>query len=264
MGVVINGTAINCQRSFSLSRAHGGDYRVQIVNTKSKADLKLDPNGVAWSSTLTPTVTGFVATYAKDAFIYVHGYLNTVDTKVTMGGATSGGGVNGATSNVKAYIDLGGTADVAEFELINSGGNIVKDSSIQITNNTSSAALPALLYRASDDNLIIKGSQSKLQSPSLDGSLGFVYTDGQQVLNTITRDSLGLFVQQTGASAAGTKVFGVKDNAGNQDFVVYNNGGIYSGAAATATSVATVKKVVFLYDNAGNIDGYIPIYTSFS
>jgi hypothetical protein len=263
-GVVVNGTAINCQQGLTLSRTHGGDYRVQIINTKSKADLKLNPNGAAWSATLTPTVTGFIGTYAKDATILVHGSVNTVDTKVTIGGATSGAGVNGATSNVNAYFDLGGTSDVADFTLVNSGGNEVSNSYIHVTNNTASGALPAALYSAADNNLIIKGSQAKLQSPILDGSLGFVYTDGQQVLNTITRDSLGLFVQQTGASAAGTKVFGVKDNAGNQDFIVYNNGGVYSAAAATATSVATVKKVVYLYDNAGNIDGYIPIYTTFS
>jgi hypothetical protein len=263
-GVVIDGTAVNCQHGLTLGRVHGGDYRVQIINTKSKADLKLNPNGVAWSATLGNTVTGFIGTYVKDASILVHGSVNTVDTKVTIGGATSGAGVNGATSNIKAYFDLGGTSDVSDFNLIDSGGNEVASSYIHVTNNTASGALPAGLYSASDNNLIIKGSQAKLQSPILDGSLGFAYTDGQQVLNTIARDSLGLFVQQTGGSSAGIKVFGVKDNAGNQDFVVYNNGGIYSAASGTAASVATVKKVLFFYDNAGNIDGYIPIYTSFS
>jgi len=262
-GIVIDGTAINCQHTFTLGRVHGGDYSINVVNSKSKANLKLDPSGSAWSASLNTTVDVFTATYAYNALISITGYAATVDNKAQVGG-TTGGTVTGYTFQSKMYIDIGGTSDVSDFTVVDSGGNSINNCDVYVTNRTTSSALPSTLYTSAYENTVTKGSQKKFHDPLVDGSLGFVYTDGITTHNTIERDGLGLFAKQVGGSSNDIPVFGVKDNTGNKDFVVFNNGGIYSASAATATSAATIKKVLIFYDSAGAIDGYIPIYTSYS
>ena len=262
-GIVIDGTAINCQHTFTLGRVHGGDYSISVVNSKSKANLKLDPSGSAWSASLNTTVDVFTATYAYNALISITGYAANVDNKAQVGG-TTGGTVTGYTFQSKMYIDIGGTSDVSDFTVVDSGGNSINNCDVYVTNRTTSSALPAALYTSANENTVTKGSQKKFHDPLVDGPLGFVYTDGITTHNTIERDGLGLFAKQVGGSSNDIAVFGVKDNTGNKDFVVFNNGGIYSASAATATSAATIKKVLIFYDSAGAIDGYIPIYTSYS
>ena len=195
----------------------------------------------------------------------MHGYANAVDTKVTIGGTVPGSsGQSGATFDCDISIDIGGTGDTADVVSVNSGGNTMSTSRLYISSNTTSSALPTAWYAAGANNTIVFGTVNRLDTPTIEGALNFAYTDGVQTFNNITRDGSGLFAQQKVSSSANTQVFGVKDLSGNKDFIVFNNGGFYSAAIATASSVATIKKALYFYDSSGNVEGYIPIYTTFS
>ena len=262
----MQGAAINCQHSFVLGRVHGGTYDVNVINNKTKANLKLDPNGTAWSTTLSTEVENCSVSYAHNAKIHVHGYANNVDTKAAIGGTTAGSsGQTGATNACDIYIDIGGTADTADVADINSGGNTLSNSRLVVSKTTSSGTLPSQFYAAVNDNTIIFGNiSSRFDTPKIEGALSFTYTDGVTSYNNITRDGLGLFAQQTGGSSPSTEVFGIKDNAGNKDFIFFNDGTIHTSGVASATSVSTVNSVWVVRDAAGTVIGYIPIYTSYS
>lgn len=260
----IQGSAINCQHSFALGRVHGGTYDINVINNKTKSNLKLDPDGTAWSTTLSNTVDCCVVTYAHNAKIHVHGYANTVDTKVSIGGTTAGSsGQPGATFDCDIRIDIGGTGDTADVASINSGGNTISASKLYVSSNTTSSALPTAWYAAALNNTIVFGTVNRFDTPTVEGALNFAYTNGVQTLNNITRDGLGLFVQQTGGSSTDIAVFGVKDNSGNKKFIVFNDGSI-AAARASATSVATINSAIIIRDAAGTVVGYVPVYNTFS
>lgn len=145
-GISISGVAINCQHGLFLSRVYGGRFDIEITNTKTKANLLLDPNGTAWSATLNPYVESFVSTYAHNCAVQVTGYANNVDYKARIGGALAGSsGLNGATYWCNMYLDINGTADIADILEVNSGGNYMRLSNLVITTGTS-ATIPAIFY----------------------------------------------------------------------------------------------------------------------
>jgi len=266
-GSTVRLTAINCQHSAVLWRVHGGEYDINIVNTKAKANLKLDPSGTAWSTTLAATVVGFECTYARNSKITVYGYVKNVDSKVRIGGSTTSyatSGVLGATEACKIYIALGGTSDTSNFTVVNSGGNHIRDTELYVTNATTSIALPVEIYGASYNNTITKGNDRRIMNTSVEGPLSFTYTDGYTTYNEIARDGITLYAKQTGGSSPNVPVWGVKSHTGAKMFTVYNNGGIGTSALVTASAVATITKAMAIYDNAGAVVGYVPIYTSFS
>lgn len=264
-GTNIKGTTINCQHSVTLWRVHGGDYDVNIVNNKTKANLKLDPNGNAWSASLNLAVDGLVCTYVHNARISVYGYAKTVDYKARIGGTSAGSsGLTGATSNCQIYVDISGTADTADIDAVDSGGNIMTDCVLYVSTTTTSIAIPVALYNASYNNTITKGSARRIINTTVEGSLDFTYTDGYTSYNNIERDGLALYTQQTGGSSPNQAVWGVKSNTGAKVMTVYNNGAIGGGALNTASAVATIIKAMPIYDNAGAVVGYVPVYTSFS
>jgi hypothetical protein len=161
-------TCVNCQHGFTLARNHGGQFDVVLKTTKSAAQLKLDPSGSAWSSSLNTTVDGFIAQYAHNSFVNVTGYLNAVEYKARIGGAAAGSsGLIGATFNSNIYIDLGGTASIADVSSIDSGGNTLRESKLVVSATTTSSALPSAFYLSSNLNSI-EHVGTKLSVPTED------------------------------------------------------------------------------------------------
>ena len=166
-----NVTCVNCQHGFTLGRNHGGQFDVVLKTTKSAAQLKLDPTGSAWSSSLNTTVDGFTAQYAHNSFVNVTGYLNDVEYKARIGGTSAGSsGLNGATFNSNIYIDLGGTASIADVLSIDSGGNTLRESKLLVSATTTSSALPSDFYLSANSNSVEHVS-SKFSVPTEDISV---------------------------------------------------------------------------------------------
>ena len=264
IGLKFSGMANNCQNGVVLGRGHGVDVDVKVFTNKTKANLKLDPEGTAWSTTLNTNATGAEFLYAHNSKINITGYLNDVDRKIKIGGSSQGpSGLSGATDACELYFDIGGTA-VTDIELVNSGGNRVRKSVVYISSTTTSS-VDDLFYLPAYDNTIIYGSNRKLISPKIGTDLNFTELNGVTSYVNIQKSGLGAFVQQTAASAHTNKNFGVKDHLGNDEFVVYNNGEIAFNVSATATGIGSISHVVTLRNPATNaITGYIPVYSSFA
>jgi hypothetical protein len=264
IGLKFSGMANNCQNGVVLGRGHGVDVDVKVFTNKTKAALKLNPTGSNWSTTLNTDATGAELLYAHNSKVNITGYLKEVDKKVRVGGANAGSsGLSGATDACELYFDIGGTA-VTDIELINSGGNRVRKSVVYISPTTTSS-VDDLFYLPAYDNTIIYGSNRKLISPKIGTDLNFTETDGVASYVNIQKSGFGAFVQQTGASGGTNKNFGVKDNSGNNEFVVYNNGEIAFNVSATATGLGSISHVVYLRNPATDaITGYIPVYSSFT
>ena len=264
IGMKFSGMANNCQHGVTLGRAHGVDVDVKVFTNKTKANLKLDPTGSVWSSALNTDVVGADFEYAHNSKINITGYLNDVDRKIKVGGANPGSsGLGGATDSCDLYFDIGGTA-VTDIELINSGGNRVRKSVVYISSTTASN-VDALFYLPAYDNTIIYGSNLRLINPKIHDDLNFTETDGVNSFVNIQKSGFGAFVQQTGASGGTNKNFGVKDNSGNNEFVVYNNGEVAFNVSASASAVGAISHVAYLRNPTTDaITGYIPVYSSFT
>lgn len=266
MGYRVRAQLINCQRSIVIGRAHGIDIDAQIITTKSAAQKRLNPQGGAWNS-IDAVVDALASTYAKDSRFAVYGDAGEVDYKVQIGGASAGlSGQGGTTDNCQFYIDLGGQANTAIFNLVNSGGDTTTNCAFYISTTTgvTLASLPVLLFAPAANNTVAVGPAQRLVNVTLQDGLKFAYTDGVTSYNDLTRDSLGLFFRQTGGSSADTQVMGVKDHTGAKTFAVRNDGFLCSDGRATASSVSTVVNVMPIYSAANTLIGYIPIYTSFA
>jgi hypothetical protein len=151
---IMKGAAVNCQHGLTLGRVHGGEFSINVINNKSKAGLLLDYNGTAWSATLSPLVDALACTYAQNAQINVYGYVNTVDHKAIIGGTTAGlSGLSGATDGCKLYLDIGGTADISDILVVDSGGNTLRKSALAIT-STTSATIPADFFDVTKFNTL--------------------------------------------------------------------------------------------------------------
>jgi hypothetical protein len=272
IGTKFSGMANNCQKGVVLGRGHGVDVDVKVITNKTKANLKLDPTGSAWSTTLATEATGAELLYAHNSKVNITGYLKEVDKKVRVGGANAGSsGLSGATDTCELYFDIGGTA-VTDIELINSGGNRVRKSVIYIS-ATTTATVDSNFYLTAYDNTIIYSGLAggaladgiRLINPNIDGALNFPQTSGGISYVNIQKSDLGISVQQTGASSGTNKNFIVKDDAGNNEFVVYNNGELAFNLSASATGLGSLTQVIAIRNPATDtISGYIPVYSSFT
>ncbi len=263
-GLTVNATLINCQKNVACVRAHGVEINANIVSTKSLSNKRLNPSGGAWSST-DNKVVGLLASYVKNSRLKIVGDVGECDYKAEIGGITAGSsGLNGATEFSDIYIDLGGQAVTSDFNIIDSGGNSIRKSNIVVTDSTTATALPALIYLPSNDNIVTKGSSSRINAPIVNGALTFAYTDGITSYNEIERDGLGVFVKQTGGSSATIQSFGVKDDTGVIKMAIMNDGGYCTDSRNTSSAVGTITGVMPIHDTSGTLVGYIPIHDTFT
>jgi len=266
MGLTMKGIAVNCQRSALIGRAHGMVMDVNIVTTKTASQRRLNPSGGSWSSS-DSTVDGLFCAYAKNSIISTYGDIGECDYKVQVGGTTAGSsGLSGETESCKIYIDIGGLASTAVFNLLNSGGNTISDCLIFITSLTglNFSTLPSGLFATSKSNTVTVGPESRLPNPMIMDELKFAYTDGVASYSKFVREDFGIYAQQTGGSSTNLLVGGYKKNDGSTLFAVRNDGSILSDGRNSASSVSTVIQVMPIYDSTNSLVGYLPIYQSYT
>jgi len=261
-GIKANITAINCQYDARIFRVHTLQLNMTVNTTKTAAARRLNPLGVTWQATDT-VVTALYCAYAKNSVIKVIGNKGECDHGVMIGGAVSGAGLNGATENCDLFLDIGNTATISSFNLINFGGNRILTSRLQISLRTAST-LPAELYTSTYKNNVIYNSIERLVSPIIETSLKFAYTDGISSYSSLVRNVAGVFAKQTLGSSAALAVGGYLSNTDTILFAVRNDGNLIMSAPQNATSVVTVKGVRAVYTSEGVLYGYIPIYSNFA
>lgn len=159
-GVRVRGQAINCQKDVVLNRAHGCIVDIQVVTTKSEADRRLSPSGVTWYAADT-VVESLLCTYAQRAFIRVSGNKGACAYKARIGGTTAGSsGLSGATEDCDIQLDIGGTAGTADVLEIDSGGNTLRFSRLQVSTRTATS-LPTAYYADALKNWLLVGYKER-------------------------------------------------------------------------------------------------------
>ncbi len=263
-GVVANITATNCQRPVYIGRAYGMVLDAMIVTTESKANLRLNPgtNTVSqyWLQNY-QEVIGFTAQWVKNCTMNIEGYLNDTDYKIRIGDANE---AYGGTNNSNFYFNLGGSAaSVKNVDVVNVSGSGVQNCEIVFSNKTTaySSDLDMLFYPAWN-NTVTVNQKTRFISPTVQGKLGFAYTDGVTVYNEMERDGLGMFLKQTGGTGGDIQVMGVKNHTGAKKFAIRNDGGICTEGTGSATSVSGLTKVIAVYNASNTFIGWLPLYTT--
>lgn len=264
-GVRLRGKAIDCQKDLFLARCPGIQIDLEVITTKSKAARLLGPLGTAWTVG-DAEVTSVIATYAHSSRVAVYGDKGACDYKIKLGGATTGSsGLYGATMTCVFYFNLAGSSATADVASVDSGGNSVRDSVVECSSVTCTV-LPATWYDATMTNTLIIGPTRRMMSPILAGSTGlqFAYNDGVSVFHTIRRKNESICVKSASSSSASNLSLDIENHLGTTVAGFRNDGSLVVQGRATAASVSTVKQVLTVYDNAGALVGYVPIYTSFA
>jgi hypothetical protein len=159
-GVRVSGQAINCQRDVHLDRVHGVQVDIQVITTKTAAARRLDPNGVAWIAADT-TVEALRCLMAHRSQVRVCGNKGACDYKARIGATSAGSsGLIGSTDDSDIFLDLGGTAATADVAEVDSGGNTLRNSRLQVSTVTATS-LPTAFYVAALNNLLLIGYQER-------------------------------------------------------------------------------------------------------
>jgi Pectate lyase superfamily protein len=264
-GVRVKLQSINNMQDVVVSRCFGIDVNCQIVQTKTQAQLLLSYKGTQWTSVDSiANVIGAIIQYAKNSRIAVYGNKKSCRYKASIGGALEGSsGLNGATDQCDIYLDITGTSDSVDVQYNDAGGNIMNNSRLYCTTSTTTT-LPIQFYDPALNNTLTIGPETRLKNVSVTSSIQWTETDGRTVYHNMFIQSDVLSTKQTLGSSADLKIQQWLNNAGTPVAAFRNDGALSSAYAATATAVATIKRVFPLYDMAGALVGYIPIYTSYS
>jgi hypothetical protein len=152
--VRVKGQSIDCQKDVVLGRAHGAQVELQVITTKSAEARRLDPRGVPWFAA-DSIIECLLCTYAHDSRISLTGNKGLCDYKARIGGNSAGAsGLGGATLNTSIFLDIAGTSKFADVFPVNSGGNVMSNSSLKITRKTSDK-LHRDFYLATRKNTLI-------------------------------------------------------------------------------------------------------------
>ena len=262
MGMKVHGHAVNCQSDVILSRCYGIKVAMQVSTTETAAVRRLDPvyNDPWWAANTTVQALNCTGSHYVNADI--SGNKGECDYKASIGGATINGGLNGATSFSTLKLDIGGEAATADILAVNSGGNIVRDSIIEISPRTTDA-IPALFLTPAYGNQVVYGSDSLMTDLQIRGKLTFAWSDNESNFQEVFRSGSAVALKQTAASSPTTKVLEVQDNAGTAKAGFLNNGGVMTDARETNAAALTNKVGnMLLYDGSGTLIGKIPYYSS--
>lgn len=160
MGVRVRAHVTNCQHDVLLQRMHGMAVDCEVNDNQTAAVKRTNPNtGAAWFVTDT-VVDSLQLVYLKNGFIRMRGNKGACDYKVQIGGAAAGSStLNGATEYCDIMVDVGGAAAIAEVNSINSGGNSIRKSKLDLSPVTLSAlAWPADWSDKANDNFLTFGA----------------------------------------------------------------------------------------------------------
>jgi len=264
-GVRVRAQSINCFQDLVVGRCFGIDVDMQIITTKTVAQLLLSYDGTPWTVADTANdCIAFICTYAKNSRFAVYGNKKNCRHKAKIGGASEGSsGQNGATEWCDIYLDLTAVATGVDVQYNDFGGNIMNNSRLYVTTSTATT-LPIQFYDPTLDNTITIGPDVRLQNMRLTGEIGWTAADGRSVYNNTYLQSLVLTTKQTLGSSNDLFIQQWANQAGSPKFAVRNEGTLATGYGATAVAVATVVKVFPIYDMSGNTLGYIPIYQTYT
>ena len=245
-----------------LSRAHGVEIECTVVTTKTDSARILSPTGGKWKSTDTISdVIGLRCSYAHNSKITMRGQKGSCSYKALVGGATAGSsGLSAATKGCKINVDLSGTASVADFGAVDSGGNITSQCIITVSGDM--AAPVTSHYAPASGNLIISGNTQMLGDLLVQGSIKFTYADGKTSYGEIGYDDESVTIKQTLGSSQFLRPLRVLKSDGSTVMSVRNDGGLGLFTEA-ANSVSSIVAVSLVYDETtNNFIGYSPIYAT--
>jgi hypothetical protein len=264
-GVRIRGQSINCMQDITVGRTFGVDIDMQIIQTKTAAQLLLSYNSTQWTAVdSVANVIGVICQYAKNSRFVVYGNKKECRHKVQIGGASEGSsGINGATDQCDFYFDITGTSASVDIQFNNAGGNIMNNSRLYCTTSTA-ITLPIEFYDPASDNTITIGPNVRLQEVAVTGQVGWTESDGRTVNHSKYLLSGDLTTRQTIGSSADLLVEQWVNHNQVRKFAIRNDGAIIAEGRGTATAVATVNSVLFVYNAANVAVGVIPVYTSFT
>lgn len=259
-GVSVRGQAINCQKDVILGRAHGVAVNMQVITTKTAIARRLDPRGNTWHAA-DQIVEVLLCNYAKNSQVTVVGSKGDCDYKARIGATTAGSsGQTGATQYCNIFVDVGGTAAVADIFPIDSGGNVMSDSSLTVTGTTASA-LGADFYSAARNNTITVGPARRLMRPKFAGRTSFAL-EADGTTESAAIDAFGQVVGLQGhiTAAANKVVTGLYDYSGNFRLGVVNGNGMAIDGISTTAAIGTYVGKYAVYGPTGLLIGYLPIY----
>lgn len=201
------------------------------------------------------------------------GSVAVIDTKHSATPTYSGSinGVSGATSGgwaINGILTAGGGSQAA----------------VSVSGSTSDAAtiVSTLLYKTTGvfgagydvvasgahtwyvDNgvtamvLVRTGPEIKLYGKLTLGLSGTVSTTG----NYLSDNNDSLLV--TLGDAAGARHFVIADSGGNAQFTINSDGLLKTNQATAASALGAIAKVIPIYSIAGTLQGYMPLYASFT
>lgn len=159
MGVRVRAHTDNCQHDVLLQRMHGMSVDYETNANQTAAVKRINPNtGAAWFAADT-VVDSLNIAYAKNTFIRGRGNKGYCDYIVQLGGAAAGSsGLTGSTQYCNILVDIGGVPAIANLNSINSGGNSVAQSIVNLSPVTGSV-WPSDWSAASNQNTLYFGSR---------------------------------------------------------------------------------------------------------
>lgn len=263
-GVRVRGQSINCMQDVVCSRAFGVDIDMQIIQTKTAAQLLLGYAGTQWSSAdTTPDVIGVICTYAKYSRVAAYGNKKNCQHKVKLGGLSEGSsGLDGATDQCDFYFNITGGAVGADVQFNDAGGNIMSNSRMYVTTATS-GVLPIEFYAPGARNTITIGPDTRVQNVAVTGEIGWAGADGRTVRHNKYLLGGNLSTRQTLGSGADLIVEQWTNDAQARKFAIRNDGAMLTAGRTTAAAVTTIKAVLPIYDEVNALVGYVPVYTSY-
>jgi hypothetical protein len=264
-GVRIRGQSINCMQDVGVGRVFGIDIDMQIIQTKTAAELLLSYTGNPWTVVdSVADVIGFICTYAKNSTFAIYGNKKNCTHKAKIGGAFDpSSGQGGNTNNCDFYLNITGTSTGVNVQFNDAGGNIMNNSRLYVTLSTATT-LPIEFYDPALDNTLTIGPDTRIQSIALTGEVGWTEADGRTVYHNKYLLAGNLSTRQTAGVADDLIVEQWTNHSQTRKFAIRNDGAILSAGRAVATTVSTVKGVMSIYDENNALVGYLPIYTSYT
>lgn len=216
VGIDIDVVTKDCQQHYIEQRCWNLKSIVYAINTKTAANLR---KGVSYDTEVhVASITG-----KKYGSVFIGGSVLDVDTVYKVGGTGSNGGATGACSFADMTFKVNFTSATTQFNIINSGGNIVNSCDISTANVTNLDLITLLKY-----------SNTVNQS-------GAIVNKDFKIYDTVTLTS----------TADSQKKFGVTANGVME----------LSGLTAGLVGSSQVKKIP-IRDLSDNVILWIPAYSS--
>lgn len=263
--VRITAQSINCMQDAVLFRTFGVDLDMQVVQTKTAAQLLNSFKGTKWAASDTVAdVTALINTYTRNSAVKVVGSKKECANKARIGASSEGSsGLPGYTYATDFYLDIRGTATGGDVIAVDSGGNIMENSRIYCTPNTATS-LPAAFYTPSLKNTLTIGPDVRSLNVNIAGKLGWTQSDGKTTYHHKYIFNGDLVTKQTLGSSSNIFVEKWVSNSDATLFGVRNDGSLATAGRGSASALATIKGVLPVYTEANVLYGYVPVYTSYT